>query len=259
MELHELQRITGIDKPVIYIDDKITGANYIDWFALVPFQGDLKELSITNLDKMLLSLIEYGFFDIKKVWQNEKEGCVNIADGHSTVGVLKHYKPLLDNGSILMLRKSDNQPTTKIPCIFINADSEQELAKKLLLINSEFGEITPDGLETFNSKFGITDLFMNKVQVKAWDIKVKFDAKQQAKWDKPVVQEFPKEESISGGSGDSSFEQSDTIDLVFPLKKEDYDYMLSILKKVRKEQLFEKNSDAILHIAQQFETYVGSL
>lgn len=269
MKKKELNELLQGKSAVILIDDKIEGATYIPWHSLFPFQGDLKELSAENEKKMLLSMIDKGFFDIKKVWKQGES--TYIVDGHQTISTLTKYRPELESGQIKMLRKSDNQPTDLIPCIFINAESEHDLSEKLLLINSEYGTVTANGLQNFKDKFGISDNFMGNITAfKQWQPIDKEWTQPTAitEWTAPPLQEMPPFAPESGGGElDTIQEQAPKKDLPsedfveYPIifKKSDYDFFFALVKRVKTEQLFDKNSDAIIHIARQYDTFVGTL
>lgn len=269
MKKSELEAILDGRIATILIDDKIEGAAYLPWHSLTPYQGNLKELSRENEKKMLLSLLDKGFFDIKKVWR--KEQTFFIVDGHQTIATLSSLRAEIESGLIRLLRKSDNQPTDLIPCVLINADNEKDLSEKLLLINSEYGEITESGLKEFQAKYGIADVFMiNVASFKKWQATP-------TTWEKPVNTEWTPPPSISippttadlVNTADTDeppknldkkeLPSGDYVEYPMIFKKEDYDFFVSLVKRVKSEQFFEKNSEAIIHIARQYDTYVGSL
>lgn len=273
----KLKELLG-KNPVIYIDDQIQGAHYIDWRTLQAFQGNFKELTDINCEKMLQSMVTKGFFDIKKVWLkvdnlNPENDIIYIADGHQTIATLTKYKPEIESGQIKILRKSDNQPTHLIPCIFINAENEQDLAEKLLLINSEFGTVTSDGLLEFSQKYAIQDIFMQNVaSFKQWNPVLSNWNIPPTKWElqnpinqPPIVPEeiteLPPQEppQIPPTERTKDLPSGEYVEYPIMFLKADYDFFTALIKRVKIEQLFEKNSDAIIHIARQYDTYVGSL
>jgi len=274
MRKKELNEILAGKPAVILVDDKIEGAVYLPWHSLLPFQGNLKFLSPENEKKMLLSLIEKGFFDVKKVWRKGNE--VFIADGHQTLLTLTHFRPELESGQIKFLRKSDKEPTDLIPCVFINAENEADLAAKLLLINSEYGEVTAEGITEFKAKHGISDAFLQNIAiVKEWNnISPTWNAVNPS-WSAPPPIEItdnaeannsniplldsPPQEFEEEGKSKKDLPSGDFVEYPIIFAKEDYDFWVELVKRVKKEQLFEKNSQAIIHIARQYDTYVGSL
>lgn len=268
MRKKELNELLQGKSAVILIDDKIEGATYLPWHSLLPFQGDLKELSPENEKKMLLSLIDKGFFDIKKVWRKQDD--VIIADGHQTIGTLTKYRPELESGQIKMLRKSDNEPTDLIPCIFINAVDEKDLSEKLLLINSEYGTVTPQGLQSFKEKHGIEDVFLTNISAfKQWQPVVTNWQQPNPNWEQtsgfqPQPPYTPIQFDNQGEFQEPKEPKKDLpsenyVEYPIMFQKSDYDYFVGLVKRVKTEQLFEKNSEAIIHIARQYDTYVGTL
>lgn len=269
MRKKELNELLQGKSAVILIDDRIEGATYLPWHSLLPFQGDLKELSAENEKKMLISLIDKGFFDIKKVWKNEND--VFIADGHQTLATLTKYRPELESGQIKMLRKSDNEPTDLIPCIFINAVDEKDLSEKLLLINSEYGTVTVQGLQSFKEKHGIEDAFLTNISAfKQWQpIATNWEQPnntwgQPSDFIPPQAPYAPIQLDNTGGEfqepqGKKELPSENYVEYPIMFQKSDYDYFVSLVKRVKTEQLFEKNSEAIIHIARQYDTYVGTL
>lgn len=272
MRKKELNELLQGKSAVILIDDKIEGATYLAWQSLLPFQGELKELSAENEKKMLLSLIDKGFFDIKKVWRNSEN--TYIADGHQTIATLTKFRPEIESGQIKMLRKSDNEPTDLIPCIFINAEDEKDLSEKLLLINSEYGMITAQGLQSFKEKHGVSNEFLSNISAfKQWQPINPTWEQPVTTWDTPApqTQDFGNSPNYTPIQLENPQEEQETpqpkrdlpsenyVEYPIMFKKEDYDFFVALVKRVKTEQLFEKNSEAIIHIARQYDTYVGSL
>lgn len=106
----------------------------IDYRKIEAFQGNLKDLKKPEFDMLLKSLKEQGFFVPFYIW--EHDGKPYALDGHQRLRVLK---------------KSKVQPY-KLPYINIEADTEEDARKKLLLISSQFGKITEDGFQEFTAE-----------------------------------------------------------------------------------------------------------
>ena len=113
------------------------------------FQGNLKELSKVDFEKLKKSIIQHGFSFPVFVWKNF------IINGHQRITVLKS---LLKNGYVLV--DENGKQTTKVPVALISAKNRKEAAQKLLLENSGFASITEKGLYDFMSdfKFKIEDM-----------------------------------------------------------------------------------------------------
>lgn len=113
---------------------KITckGQKYIDINQLVNFQGNLKELSRKKYNKLKNLIIKYGFSFPVFVWKDHNE----IIDGHQRVLVVKDMA-------------GKGYTIDKIPVVEIEAKDKQEVAEKLLALNSKFGKMTDEGLYEF--------------------------------------------------------------------------------------------------------------
>lgn len=96
--------------------------------ALEPFQGNLKELSIRNYDKLKNSLLEHGIIVPFFVWKESNK----ILDGHQRQRVLENEGWNMD-----------------VPVVYISAETEQEAKRKLLVIAAQFGKVTQDGWDEF--------------------------------------------------------------------------------------------------------------
>jgi len=106
----------------------------IDLDNLEPFQGDLKRRTPEDIARVIKSIEEYGFSFPFFVWKNRKHNwCL---DGH---------------GRILALAEMRAQGWTipPLPVVCIKARGVDEAKQKLLRMNSQYGEITVDGLLAF--------------------------------------------------------------------------------------------------------------
>ncbi len=116
-----------MEYPNLQIKIDCKGSNSIPLNKLQYFQGNLKELSEKNYLKLRTSIEKYGFKFPIFVWKN------NILDGHQRVFTL---------GKMV----KDGWHVDNIPVVEIQAETEQEAKKLLLLINSRYGQMTTDGL-----------------------------------------------------------------------------------------------------------------
>jgi len=101
----------------------------MDFTELLPFQKNLK--AETNIEKLKNNILKRGFCTPIFVW-NDKE----ILDGH---GRLK---------ALTMLKK-EGYNIPKIPVVDISAKDKKEAAEILLSINSQYQQITAEGLNEF--------------------------------------------------------------------------------------------------------------
>lgn len=110
----------------------------IEIAKLERFQGDLKEITPEAMEKLKASIIKYGFSFPIFVWQTK------ILDGHQR---LEAAKQLIKDGYMLK--------GGKLPVVQIEANSDQEAAEKLLLINSRYAQMTQAGFDAFVTDFDI--------------------------------------------------------------------------------------------------------
>lgn len=102
------------------------------------FQGNLKEIDSESFAKLKQSIIKYGFSFPIFVWGSK------ILDGHQRLAAVKS---LLSEGYEIDGRM--------LPVDHIEADSEQQAAEKLLLINSRYAKMSQSGFDAFISDFEI--------------------------------------------------------------------------------------------------------
>jgi len=135
----------------IYI--KCKGNRTLNINQLKNFQGNLKELKEKEYIKLKNSILKYGFSFPVIVWEN------NIIDGHQRIFAVK--KMISEEGYNI-----DN-----IPVADIEADSEKEAKKKLLIFNSQYGKIDDQGLYEFIENSGINfDDFKEEMALPDFDM-----------------------------------------------------------------------------------------
>lgn len=123
------------------IQIKCKGSMYLDIEQLQPFQGNLKDLSKDNYDKLRKQIIELGFSEPICIWKDESGPIpkYNILNGHQRIRVLTEMK------------KAEGYKIPKIPVVEVEASTEHEAKKKVLALTSQYGEITKEGLFEFAS------------------------------------------------------------------------------------------------------------
>ena len=104
--------------------------------TLAGFQQGLKSLSMSEYDQLYASLRRFGFFAPVFVWADHNL----ILDGHQRLFVCQDAQLEVEGG---------------IPVVEIEAATEQEAAKKLLVISSTYGKISYEGLYEFSAKHGV--------------------------------------------------------------------------------------------------------
>src|SRR5262245_7639182 len=103
---------------------------------LTPLQGALKELSDANFEKLKRSILKHGITFPFFVWQTKGENY--ILDGTQRDRVLNR---MADEGYEI----------PPLPCALIEAKNSKEAAEKILLISSQYGRVTDEGLYEFLS------------------------------------------------------------------------------------------------------------
>ena len=104
---------------------------------LTPMQGELKELSTANFDKLKRSIVRHGVTFPFFVWQHD--GVDYILDGTQRDRVLSR-----------MVAEGYHCPA--LPCALIEARDRKEAAEKILLISSQYGHMTEESLDEFLSE-----------------------------------------------------------------------------------------------------------
>ena len=113
------------------------GNRCLPFDRLKTFQGDLKDMTKANAEKLKASILRYGWVAPVFVW-NKNE----ILDGHGRLLVLGH---LLNEGYTI----------GDLPVVDIEAQTKKEAAEILLAINSKYQTITDEGLYQFMSEMDL--------------------------------------------------------------------------------------------------------
>lgn len=106
---------------------------------LCEFQGDLKEISSENADKLKRAITEYGFCAPFFVWEND--GKYNLLDGHQRKIALTSLK-------------SDGWTIPKLPAVEITGADYDEARARLLAISSQYGEFNVDTASRWAEELG---------------------------------------------------------------------------------------------------------
>jgi len=118
---------------------KCKGSIDLELDDLVPFQGELKQLSKSNYVKLRKSILDLGFSAPPFVWKSRDDGQWKILDSHQRVRVL------------IEMRDAEGFKIPKLPCVEIEAENEHVAKKKILAFASQFGQITNASLFEFAS------------------------------------------------------------------------------------------------------------
>ena len=116
------------------IEINCTGSDIIQLHELTEFQGELKERSAGDVEKIIKSIKKHGFSFPFFVWKND--GKNNVLDGHGRLMALQQ-----------MAAAGEEIPA--LPCVYISAKNEAEAKEKLLKLNSQYGHMTADSVAAF--------------------------------------------------------------------------------------------------------------
>lgn len=116
------------------IEINCTGSDTIQLHELTEFQGELKERSAGDVEKIIKSIKKHGFSFPFFVWKND--GKNNVLDGHGRIKALQQ-----------MAAAGEEIPP--LPCVYISAKNEAEAKEKLLKLNSQYGHMTADSVAAF--------------------------------------------------------------------------------------------------------------
>lgn len=116
------------------IEINCTGSDTIQLHELTEFQGELKERSAGDVEKIIKSIKKHGFSFPFFVWKND--GKNNVLDGHGRLMALQQ-----------MAAAGEEIPA--LPCVYISAKNEAEAKEKLLKLNSQYGHMTADSVAAF--------------------------------------------------------------------------------------------------------------
>jgi len=104
----------------------------IDYRVAKPLQGNLKDLSTKQHDKLLNVLKTRGFTQPLNLWH--KGADFFIMDGHQRCRIMLG-QDMNDNGSY------------EVPYLVTEAATKKEATAQLLEMTSQYGKVTPDGLD----------------------------------------------------------------------------------------------------------------
>ena len=124
----------AIDFKAVKIKISCQAADTLPLDAIEEFQGNLKKRSKKDIDKIIRSIVEYGFSFPFFVWQGE--GHNYCLDGHGRILALAE-----------MRRRGTDLPM--FPVSYIAAADETEAKQKLLRLNSQYGQMTLDSIMEF--------------------------------------------------------------------------------------------------------------
>jgi hypothetical protein len=129
-----------------------TGSDSLPLDSIEEFQGKLKKRSKKDIEKIIRSIVEYGFSFPFFIWQGE--GHNYCLDGHGRILALAEMRKL----------------GTDLPCFpvsYIEAENEEQAKQKLLRLNSQYGNMTFDSVVEFADGMEINsdELGLNGIEI----------------------------------------------------------------------------------------------
>jgi len=121
------------------IAKELSGLDHVPVSSLEPFQGELKDLSEREYNKLKKSILENNLIVPFFVWLETGK----LLDGHQRQRVFIREHWVMD-----------------VPVVYISAASEQDAKKKLLVISSQYGHVTQEGWDEF--VFDLDDDWLNQ-------------------------------------------------------------------------------------------------
>jgi hypothetical protein len=121
------------------------GAALMEISKLKSFQGDLKKISVENINRLKTNMIRHGFIAPIFIWKTKK-GSHYILDGHQRIKALES------------LKTDGHKIPSKLPIDYIEADNKKQAKERLLGITSRFGEFDRTGLDLFLEELDIETL-----------------------------------------------------------------------------------------------------
>jgi hypothetical protein len=110
------------------------GAGSLPLDVIEEFQGSLKSRTKKDIEKIIKSILKWGFTFPIFVWENKGRNLT--IDGHGRIKALTELR-----------RRGYDLPL--FPVVYIEAAGEAEAKEKLLQQNSHYGKITREGLIEF--------------------------------------------------------------------------------------------------------------
>jgi len=121
------------------IEFKCQVTDVIPFTSLLPFQGNLKQRSADDIQKLANSLLVDGLLMPFVIWQKPGEEHPSyVLDGHARISAIQHIAE--EHPEVLK---------ESYPFLVVLAETLEEAKKQLLQISSSYGKITPKGLATF--------------------------------------------------------------------------------------------------------------
>ena len=129
------------------IVNRLEKAIDLDIDELHPSQGDLKELSKDDFEKLKLSIKTNGFLHSPHIWFDKDTKKWQILDGHSRVLAAKALR-------------NEGYHVGKIKCMAVLADTKKKAMEYILLMSSSYGKMSNESMSDFfiNNELAFEDI-----------------------------------------------------------------------------------------------------
>ncbi len=148
------------------ISPTLEGLPTIHTNELNDLQGNLKDLTVGNYKRLKASLSDNGFIVPLFVWF-DRDGSAYTLDGNQRLRVIKTEIP----------------DGINLPYVEVSAENKQDAKKKILLISSQYGQVTKDGFDEFSVDIDDIEVFIDELTTFA-------------QWVDPVINEDEKKRAI---------------------------------------------------------------
>jgi len=112
------------------------------WRDLQWFQGGLKEMTTDGFERLKRSLLDNGFSDPFKLWEDEG-GQTWILDGH-------HRQRAMED-----LIQHGHEVPEELPAVWVHARDKAEAARLVLAFSSIYARVTEEGLYEFQNEMSL--------------------------------------------------------------------------------------------------------
>lgn len=113
------------------------GALEIDYRELNAFQGNLKNLSRADYEKLRGEILETGFAFAPHAWLNPDDSKWYLVDGHQRIRCVKE------------MTEVEGYACPLIPVVPVEARDFKEAKRRVLQGTSAYGQMTPEGIHEF--------------------------------------------------------------------------------------------------------------
>lgn len=125
------------------------GADLLPYTKILEYQGNLKELSKENYEKLKQSILKHGFAEPITAW-NDKDK-IRCANGHQRLRTVKN------------MVEQEGYKCPDLPVNWVHPKDEEDFARIVLSLASQFGQVTDDGLYQFAAEHNIDIQELNEM------------------------------------------------------------------------------------------------